>query len=259
MNEKENRQFSNVDSWMFRVPGEKLVLFLTLFVLSVFGFFVYNFNFYVFFLILVGGIILVHLQQSQYLGSAVRVHENQFPEIFDVFKIFSTKLRINRASLYITQDPYLQAFTLGYFRCTVVMTSALVEQLNRNELNFVMAHELAHFKAGHTKVSTLLFPIGHNNFITNTIFGFWNRKAEYSCDRCGLILTKDVESALSALIKLAIGKNLFQSLDVRGYIAQIRSAGTKSVRFSELLTDHPFITNRIVHLIDFWKENFVVK
>ena len=256
--DNENRK-ETIEAWMFRVPYENLVLILTLSVIFLISYFLYTFNIYIFVLLFAGALIYVHLQQSQYLGNAIRVHSKQYPEIFEIFRDNAEILGINRASLYIIQDPYLQAFTLGITNCTVVLTSALVEQLNQKELDFVIGHELGHYKAGHTKFSTLLVPIGNGNIFSNLIFGFWNRKTEYSCDRCGLIATKDIDAAISALIKISIGKILYEKLDIKGYVSQIKTANKASVKFSELLGDHPLTTNRIRNLIVFWRENFVVK
>lgn len=255
----KNVNENEIEAWMFRVPHEYLALLITLLTLLLISLLLSIFNIYVFLLLLIGAIVYVHLQQAQYLGNAVRVHKNQYPEIYNSFRNHAEKLGISRASLYIIQDPYLQAFTLGITHCTVVLTSALVEQLSQKELDFVVGHELGHYKAGHTKLSTLFVPIGSNNVLTGLIFGFWNRKTEYSCDRCGLILTKDIDSAIAALIKLALGGRLYKKLDIKGYVTQIKTAEKKSVKFSELLGTHPLITNRIKNLMVFWKEDFVVK
>lgn len=255
----KNYGSSEIESWMFRVPNEHLALLVTLAILFGLSLFLYTFNIYIFLLVLFGAVIYVQLQQAQFLGNAIRVHRNQYPDIYEILKNQAERLGLPRASLYIIQDPYLQAFTLGITNCTVVLTSTLVEQLNQKELNFVIGHELGHYKAGHTKLSTLFTPIGSNNVLSGLIFGLWNRKTEYSCDRCGLILTRDIDSAISALIKLAIGKILYKKLDIKGYVAQIKTAEKGSVRLSELLGDHPLTTNRIKGLMLFWRENFVVK
>ena len=245
-----------VESWMFRVPYEQFALLLTLIIILGASFLFYTFNIYLFILLAIGVIIYVRLQQAQYLGNAVRVHKNQYPDIYNSFRAYAEKLEIPNASLYVIQDPYLQAFALGITSCTVVLTSALVEQLSQKELDFVIGHELGHYKAGHTKLSTIFVPIGNNNILSGLMFGFWNRKTEYSCDGCGLILTKDIDNAISALIKLAVGREMFNKLNLEGYVAQIKTAQRRSVKFSELLGDHPLITNRIKHLMLFWKESF---
>lgn len=259
--EEEKYQYSNqqVESWMFRVPYEHFALLLSLVILIIIGFLLYTFNLYIFLGLLIGTIIYIQLHQAQYLGNAIRVHSKQYTEIYEMFKNHATHLGIQKAALYIKQDPFLQAYTLGLTSCTVVLTSSLVEQLEMKELNFIIAHELGHYKAGHTKLSTLFIPIGSANILSGFIFGFWNRKAEYSSDRCGLILTKDIDGAISALVKLTVGSELYKKLNVRGFVAQIKAAEKSSVKFSELLGTHPLTTNRIKKLVLFWRENFVVK
>ncbi|MCD8485144.1 M48 family metallopeptidase [Candidatus Woesebacteria bacterium] len=254
--EKESSKSGKVEVWMFRVPNEHFAFILTLIIIVIISILLSIFDIYVFILLFIGVIVYVNLQQAQYLGNAIRVHPKQYPKIFYSFRDKAERLGIRQASLYITQDPYLQAFTLGITNCTVVLTSAIVEQLTEKELDFVIAHELGHYAAGHTKLSTLFVPIGNSNVLSGLILGFWNRKAEFSCDRCGLILTKDIDSSISALIKLAVGEKLYKDLDIKGYIAQIKTANRTSVKFSELLGSHPLITNRIKNLMIFWKENF---
>lgn len=246
-----------IEPWMYRVSGEYTALFLSVLILLILGYAFSWINIYLLLALLIGGVVFVRLNQSQYLGNAIRVHSKQFPEIFEIFKNQATSLDIRKASLYIKQDPYLQAYTIGLGTCTVILTSSLVEQLTMEELSFVIAHELGHFKAGHTLVSTIVNPIGVNNIFGNFVFGFWNRKAEYSCDRCGLILTKNIDSAISSLLKLAIGENLYKKLSIEGYISQIKKAESGPVKISEIMIDHPLITNRIKNLVSFWSENFV--
>ncbi|MGI5826774.1 MAG: M48 family metallopeptidase [Patescibacteria group bacterium] len=255
--EENNHIKSNVESWMFRVPNENVFLIFSVTALLAFGIAFSLLNIYIFAFLLLSAVVFIRLHQAQYLGNSVRVHSSQFPEIYQIFKEYVIRLGITKAALYIKQDPYLQAYTLGINNCTVILTSSLVEQLSKEELNFVIAHELGHFKARHTLISTFINPLGVNNVLGNFIFSFWNRKAEYSCDRCGLILTKDINAAVSSLLKLSIGANLYKDFNLQGYIAQIRKAESKQVKLSEVVIDHPLITNRIKSLILFWKENFV--
>lgn len=252
-----------VQAWMYRAPNETLSLVVTLVILGLVSWLFLNLNLYVF----IGGVILaivsIHIQQIQYMASAVRVYSKQFPEIFELFRTHARKLGIQHASLYIRQDPKLNAETRGVNRCTVILNSALVEQLTLSELSFVLGHELGHFQAGHTKLSSIFSPLGSVGgnivgMISDLIFGYWQRQAEYTCDNCGLVVTKDIDSAVTAMIKLAIGNQLFEKLDMDAYIHQIKKSQTTSVKLSEALalSSHPLTANRISNLIVFWRENF---
>lgn len=248
-----------VETWMFRAPYEWLSLAVSLLLIIGLGYLFAQLD-WIYLLIIGVTIIYVWLLQFQYLGSAVRVHKDQFPEIYEIFKDHAKRLGISRAVLYIEQDPYLNAYALGINRCVVVLSSALVEQLDEKELSFVIGHELGHYKAGHTKISTIFNPPqlpGFLKMFTNSVFLFWNRRQEYTSDRCGLVLTKDFDSAASALIKLSIGGNLYKKMDVNSYLSQIVTANSSVVGLSELALSHPLITNRIKNLRLFWKQNFV--
>lgn len=247
-----------IKPWMFRDSNEYLALFasfsLSVLLLLFLGYYI-DLWLIIFSIIIV--IIYVRLQQAQYLGNAMRVHQNQFPELYQLFINQATRLGIQKANLYIKQDPYLNAYTIGIDTCSVVLNSAIVEQLTTKELSFVIAHELGHFAAGHTKISSLLVPIGNGNMLTNLLLGLWQRKAEYTSDKCGIILTQDLDSTVNAIVKLTVGGNLFEQVNMKGYFSQIKKATSVTSAVSELTLSHPLITNRIKRAVIFWKENFV--
>ena len=146
----------NLKNNSFRVKGEYLALFWGVTLFLVFGIIFSSISFSLFVFLLIVGLVQIRIDQARHLGNSIRVHNTQFPEIYTVFKEYAEILGIEKANIYITQDPYLNAFTLGINTCTVVLHSSLVEQLSLKELKFVIAHELAHFKLGHTKISSFI-------------------------------------------------------------------------------------------------------
>ena len=258
MNQYENVD-KNVESWKFRNSGEFISLFISFSLLILLGWALSLISVYFVLFMIVIGIVFIQLQQFYYLGDSVRVHSNQFPEIFEILLEYSKMLGVRKANIYIKQDPSLNAWTLGISTCTVVLTSALVEQLSTKELRFVVAHELGHFKAGHTKITSLTSPLGMNNPFSNLVMGFYERQTEYTSDRCGLVLTRNIDSAVSSLIKLSIGAELYKKLNVDGYIQQLNVAGGFGLKLGELLSNHPLTTNRIKAMTYFWNKNFINK
>lgn len=243
---------------MYRYPGENIAFILTIVILFSIGLVLSWIDVYLFAIVFIGILVYVRLTQARYKGDAIRVHGTQFKQIYDVFHLYAKTLGIQKASLYITQDPYLNAFTLGITSCTVVLNSALVEQLDQKEISFVIAHELGHYAAGHTKLSTLFTPLGGGVF-SDLVLGFWSRKTEYSSDRCGVILTKDIDSSISAILKLALGGKLFKEINISGYLSQLKDSQDRLVGASELLGSHPLVANRIINLMKFWTEQFEKK
>ncbi|MDH3591093.1 MAG: M48 family metalloprotease [Planctomycetota bacterium] len=60
--------------------------------------------------------------------------------------------------LYVTDDDSLNAFACGSGeRGTIIVTSGLLRNLDRDELQAVIAHETAHIRNGDTKLMTVLF------------------------------------------------------------------------------------------------------
>lgn len=256
MDSTSNLSIKNIEPWMFRTSGEYLALLFSISLLIILGIIFSTFNLGFFFLLLLMGLLYVKLLQAQYMGNAMRVHASQYPEIFELFKKHAITLNIPKASLYIKQDPMLNAYSLGLNTCTVILTSSLVEQFSSDEISFTIGHELGHYKAGHTKISSFINPLGSGNIFSSLIFGFWQRKTEYTADRCGLVVTKNIDAALTSFIKLAVGGKLAKELNIQGYLSQIKNANTPTIKLSELLGDHPLITNRVKNLILFWKESF---
>ncbi|MFH1706125.1 MAG: M48 family metallopeptidase [Patescibacteria group bacterium] len=245
-----------IESWMFRAPNEYWALFISVLLLIGISSLFSLLNIYIFALVFVSILLYVKIQQNQFMGTAVRIHGNQFPDLYKIFKKYCTALEISKAQLFVKQDPTLNAFTIGVFTPTIVLTSSLVDQLTEEEIKFVIAHELGHIKAGHNLILSFTNPLGLNTIWGSLIFAFWQRKAEYTADRCGLVLTKDIDKGVTSLIKLAVGGSLFNKIDIKGYALQVKKADTKWVRLSELLVDHPFIANRVKALISFYKESF---
>lgn len=245
-----------VKPWMYRKKGEYLALLISLSLALAVGIVFSLIDMYLSVVVLLGVVLYIQFEQARYLGNSLRVHSRQFPEIFAIFRRQAEQLQIRKANLYINQDPYLNAHTLGLGTCSVVLSSALVEQLSLDELSFVIGHELGHYQAGHTKISSLFIPLNTNNIVSTLIFGLWQRKAEYTSDQCGLVLTKNIDAAIDAMIKLAVGGNLAKKVDVEGYISQIKKADTLTVNLSEYTGDHPLITNRVRNLLQYWRTHF---
>lgn len=245
--------------WMYKVASETPALIFCILLLLLISYIFSLFNLYALIGLVVIGLIYVRLNQAQYIGNAIKVHNYQFADLYDIFKNQAKRLNISKAGLYIKQDPEMNAFALGITRCSIVLTSALVEQMNQKELSFVIGHELGHFKAKHTIISTLINPLGTGNVFSSLIFGLWQRQTELSADRCGLILVKDIDVAISSMVKLSVGGKLYSQINMQGYISQISKSNDATVKLSEILLDHPLTTTRIRKLYIYWKEHFISK
>ena len=68
----------------------------------------------------------------------------------------------------------------------------------------------------------------------------WSRRAEVTCDRAGLICTRDLEASIGCLVKLALGsKKLYSEVNVAEYLAQLDEASNSVGRLDELFAHAP--------------------
>lgn len=241
---------------MFREKGEILYLVLTIVIISTLGVWgVENYP-YISVSLMIAFFLLVKLEQAQLIGNALEVNELQFPHLFKSFEMYRKQLGIKHANLYIKQDPYPNAFTIGFPKASIVLSSTIVRELSEDEILFVIAHELGHVKASHNVILTFINPLGNGIWGASYLFSFWQRKAEYSSDKCALILTKKLEPAFTALLKISIGPSLMKDINVAQYKEQIIGSNNKVVGLSEWLSDHPLTTHRVKSMIKFWKRSF---
>lgn len=248
---------NKIETWMFREKNEFFYLFVSITVVILLALIIAEINFYILLIGVLFGIFYIILQQAQLIGNALEINENQFPEIYAVFQEQKESLNINKARLYVIQDPNPNAFTIGFTSASIILASSLMENFSKEELIFTIAHELGHVKANHNIILSLISPLGNSVLGSSLIFSFWRRKAEYSCDKCGLILTKKLDHAITGLLKLSVGLNLAKKVNLESYKEQLINSKTGIVTMSEFLFDHPLTTNRINKLVGFWKKNFV--
>ena len=181
----------------------------------------------------ISGLINERAFRLQFLGSAIRVDERQFPKVHRLFTEAATTLDVrDLPELYITNFPMWNAVTIGMDKPFIVLNSALVKGLDDEELRFVLGHELGHAQSGHALYQSLLFWLmrltGALNWMPIGALGLraiiaalheWARKAELSGDRAGLLAVQDPAAALRVQMKLASGGQL-EELDTTAFLAQ---------------------------------------
>lgn len=173
--------------------------------------------------------------RMQYLGSAIKVDERQFPRVHRALLDACRVLEVSEVpEAYVYADPTLNASCVGLDRPFLVFSSALVQLFDDEELGFVVGHELGHALSGHAVYRTMLdWILGMTRFFTWVPGGAlasraivaglyeWQRKSELSGDRAGLLASQDPAAAARALMKTAGGGDLSQ-IDPTSFAAQGR-------------------------------------
>lgn len=100
------------------------------------------------------------LAESQ--GYELVEDDAQYPELYNIVQELSIAGQIPTPSIYISSDPIPNAFAFGFTpdKAYVGVTQGLLEQLNREELTAVMAHEIAHIANYDTRLKTMALLLG---------------------------------------------------------------------------------------------------
>ncbi|EFV13805.1 M48 family metallopeptidase [Segniliparus rugosus] len=203
-----------------------------------------------------------------YLSTAIRVDDRQFRTV-DAIRADCVRILDSSSTpeLFVMQSPWPSAMTIGMDTPFIVVSSALLDLMDEDELRFVIGHELGHALSGHAVYRTMLMHLLRlaDNFGWMPIGGWalraivaalmeWQRKSELSGDRAGLLCVQDVEVALRVQMKLAGGSRL-DEMDTQRFLAQAKDyERTGDLRDGVLkllnleLQSHPFSVLRAAEL-----------
>jgi Zn-dependent protease with chaperone function len=206
------------------------------------------------------------VEKSRMLGTAVKVTEKQFPKLHRLAVRCAEILQIETPTLYVSPNiGSLNAHTFGTTdEAYVVLNAALVDHLSDTELLDVIGHECGHIQNDHAIYMTTLYFLSH---MGGSLLQWgarpavlalkaWARRAEITCDRTGLICTRDLDASIGCLVKLAIGsKKLYSEINLEEYLQQLEEARGPG-RLDELGRTHPYLPKRVAALRLFAQTTF---
>lgn len=180
-------------------------------------------------------------------GNGVRIHEKQFPEVYERVVALSEAMNLKKVpDVFVLQsEGALNAFATRFMgRNMVVIYSEVFElarEQNSKELDFIIAHELAHIKRRHIWKNILIMPANFIPFLSEA----YSRACEYTCDRKAAYYIEDGQAAKNALKILGIGKLLYKDISEHDFLEQIHSESNVAVWFAEITSSHPTLPKRI--------------
>ncbi len=159
------------------------------------------------------------------MGNTIEVGPRQYSTVYQIFRECMRDLDIYpEPKLFVEQNPVANSYALGQEHPYIVINTGILDLLNSSEIRSVLAHELGHIKCGHTIliqmamwamnaasiVGELTFGIG-NIISSGLIYAFfeWRRKAELSADRAALLVTDDLNTVMSSMMKISGGSNKY--------------------------------------------------
>ncbi len=197
-------------------------------------------------LIAVVGMVFVTLSRGRLLGTSVRVHAEQFPEVFAVVERCATMLDVAMPHIFIRDDDAVPIAAVGIGEpYSLVISARWLHELKPDELAFVVGRELGHIAAGHTRFTSLLSINGKENPLVAVAFGVWLRKLEYTADRIGLLVCGHIDAAHRA-VAITTFHALGRAVDLPQFAEQRNELQREpSLRMGEWLTAMPYAVHRI--------------
>ncbi len=203
-----------------------------------------------------------------FTANAVRVGPRQRPKLDALWtEVLATFDWPSRPQLYVTQTPFVNAAAVGFDDPFVVLNSATLRLLDREEQREVLAHELGHIASGHVTYSTiaiilLQFGLANLPFLAEiALLPFrlalleWYRKAELSSDRAGLLGSQDVEKSMMTYFLMAGGHAGDDEISLDEFLKQAAEYEATGGVWDSVLKmlntagrDHPFATVRVAEL-----------
>jgi len=182
------------------------------------------------------------------------------PELHEIVEDLATRAGIPKPKIYIVDTPHANAFATGRDpeHAAVVVTSGILQLLDKRELRGVLAHELSHIKNRDILVMSVAATLATAIFYLSRLgLFFGGRRRRGGADAIGLLLLIFAPIA-AMLIQLAISRSreyladesgakisgdplaLANALSKLAYGAKLRPLTSGSPTTAHLFIVHPF-------------------
>ncbi len=205
-------------------------------------------------------------QKIDLMSTAIRVSENQFPEIYRLLPPICEKLDIPIPELYYSKSKELNAYSTGNTYPMICITSRLVNELPSEMLGSVLAHECGHIACKHFLYHSIALSLinGIENSYLPQIPGMqdildttltrallvWYRCSELSADRAAILCENNPDRYIDLMLRLHGYKNinrdefLKQAVDLNEFVNDSQSNKFIQVMISQDCA-HPLLAARV--------------
>jgi len=203
-------------------------------------------------LVAIGALLYVSISRGRLLGDSIHVHAGQLPHVANLVADCARRLDIANPQVFIRDDVNVPIAAVGVEEpYALVISSHWLQHLKDDELRFLIARELVHIRAGHTRISSILSVNGRENTPVSIVFGAYLRRTEYTADRVALCACGSIESAIMA-IAIASFHHLGREVDLAVVADQLRELRLEpTLRAGEWLGSSPYAARRIAGLLQF--------
>lgn len=196
------------------------------------------------------------------LSSAVKVQPRLLPELAASVRAVAEHAGVDESfECFVFAHDAINGMVMeATDRKVVMLSSAAVERLRGPELAFVIGHELGHAHFGHlgVPVGAILDQRAATPGQAMRLLA-WQRKAEISADRAGLLACGSIDVAATALFKTLSGLDLpGLAVEPEQFAGQWDELASEVIREGQgnfWMASHPFPPLRMKALLHFWSSD----
>lgn len=193
--------------------------------------------------------VLAVLFRATAMGNMILVSKEQFPHIHQMVAEGAEKLRIPEPEAFIyNSNGFINAFARNVFgRRYLLLTSAIVDATTDEQIKFIVGHELGHHAAGHLDFTGYILRLPAR--IIPFLHKAYSRQCEYTSDKLGLVISRDVDQSATAITMLGCGcQRLNGRLNLFAFEKQEDKVPPVSGFVAEIFRSHPRLTRRVLAL-----------
>ena len=189
--------------------------------------------------------------RRELLAKSQKASDQTHSRLYDAARAAGRSLGIEPPAVVVPEGDFpVRSATLGTDEEPIIVVSRqAAEALDQRELVALLGHELGHVQNNHIFFATALFYLRHEAFFfvrwivqpAVLALSSWSRRAEVTCDRAALIAVRDIDVALSSMVKVALGDG---AADARAALAELAQKGRGVGVVADLFRGHPHLVKR---------------
>lgn len=203
-------------------------------------------------------------------GNGFSLTRESSPAVYGILRENCQILGVDDTPLMSSSWAYrISSESIGGKKPRIILSTGAIDLLSKDELSFLIGHELGHIMCGHKPYHTLLELLYSplidqvDHFSLASVIKMpmleWYRISHYTADRVGLLCCQNINAALSAMIKMAgCPKKYFDKVDVKSILkqAEVFENSSKELmtgmlsKFIVRATSKPWMVVRAKELVD---------
>jgi Zn-dependent protease with chaperone function len=203
--------------------------------------------------------------RRELLARSQKASDQTHPRLYEAVRAAGRALGVEPPAVVVPDGKFpARSATLGTDEEPIIVVSREVaDKLDQRELVALLGHELGHVQNNQVFFATALFYLRHEAFFfvrwivqpAVLALSSWSRRAEITCDRAALIAARDLDVAVTSMVKVALDGG---TTDARAALAELAQARRRVAVVVDLFRGHPHLVKR-AQALDVFAESSLYK